>query len=121
MAGNSISLIRPFPLSDAPLITQLQTHGTHLDLRLALLWPHSSLSAAMAAYLPFQQRIVRTLVLKEQVNSTNAAGFVQYRERSSVPEADILFCAPALESHGDEHTRRIWPKLISQLVARVGE
>jgi len=121
MSGNSVSVIRPFLLSDAPLITQLQTHGTHLDLRLALLWPHSSLSAAMSAYLPFQQRIVRTLVLKEHMNSANAAGYVQYRERSSFPEADILFCAPALESQSDEHTRRIWQKLISQLVVRVGE
>ncbi len=114
-------MIRSFHLADAPLITQLQAHGTHLDLRLALLWPHSSLSAAMAAYVPFSPRSVRTLVLKEQTNGERMTGFVQYRERRSFPEADIVFCAPALENQSDEHTRRIWQKLISQLIVRVGE
>ena len=114
-------MIRSFHLADAPLITQLQAHGTHLDLRLALLWPHSSLSAAMAAYVPFSPRSVRTLVLKEHMNGSEATGFVQYRERRSFPEADLVFCAPALADQGDEHTRRIWQKLISQLIVRVGE
>ncbi len=114
-------MIRSFQLPDAPLITQLQAHGTHLDLRMALLWPHNSLSAAVSAYVPLSRRRLRTLVLKEQLNGSQATGFVQYRERLSFPEADIMFCAPALDSTNGEHARRIWQKLISQLVVRVGE
>ncbi len=115
-------MIRPFRLQDARLVSQLQSNGTHLDLRRALLWPRSSLSTAISAYIPFSPRSVQTLVMKETVGEVCAAGFVQYRERRERHEADIIFCAPALETAKDEQlTQTIWSKLTSHLIARVGE
>jgi hypothetical protein len=114
-------MIHTFRLQDAALISQLQGNGTHLDLRRALLWPHNSVSAAMSAYWPFSRRSVHTLVLSEKTNGTQSAGFLQYRERRDFPEADILFCAPALQQADDEQRRRIWHELITQMIVRVGE
>ncbi|MCA1552896.1 MAG: hypothetical protein LC737_00810, partial [Chloroflexi bacterium] len=113
-------MIRPFLLQDAPLISQLHASGSHLDLRVALLWEHNSLAAAMTAYVPFSRR-VRTLVLSEQRNGTRAMGYVQYRERRSFPEADILYGAPALDKSADGLVRTTWHQLISQLINRAGE
>lgn len=114
-------MVHSFRIQDTPLVSQLQSSGTHLDLRQALLWPHNSVSAAMSAYWPFSRRNVHTLVMSEQVNGTQEAGFLQYRERRGQPEADLLFCSPSIESREDEKHRRIWQKLITQMIARVGE
>ncbi|MEP7200820.1 MAG: hypothetical protein ABI874_13440, partial [Chloroflexota bacterium] len=96
--------------------------GTHLDLRRALLWPNNSLSAAMLGYWPFSRRSVRTLVIRETLNGTHAEGFVQYRERRGQPEADIIYCAPALDkADPQKHGQHLWHKLLSQLIVRLGE
>jgi hypothetical protein len=115
-------LIRSFRIQDAPLIAQLQAAGTHLDLRRALLWPHNSLSAAVFVYWPFSRRSVHTLVLRETHNGARLSGYVQYRERTALPEADIIFCAPALAAcDSPKDGQYIWNKLLNQLVVRLGE
>ena len=117
-----VCLIRPFRIQDASLVSALQAKGTYLDLRRAVLWPHDSLSAAMKAYWPFSRQSVHTLVMRETVNSLQLSGFVQYLESHSAPEADIVFCTPAIEaSEPARGSQLTWQKLLGQLVVRVGE
>jgi hypothetical protein len=115
-------LIRPFQFQDASLVSTLQAKGTYLDLRRAVLWPHESLSAAMKVYWPFSRQSVHTLVMRETFNSAHLNGFVQYLERNSAPEADIVFCAPAIDAADRSRIVQLtWQKLLGHLVVRVGE
>ena len=115
-------MIRSFRLPDTPLVSQLQASGEHLDLRRALLWSRSSLSAAMLVYLPFSRRGVRTLVMRENVSGAPSAGFLQYHERRGQPEADVIFCAPAIGGNKNgKNNQHIWHKLLNYLVVRLGE
>jgi hypothetical protein len=115
-------LIRPFRIQDASLVSALQAKGTYLDLRRAVLWPHDLLSEAMKVYWPFSRQSVHTLVMRETINSSQLSGFVQYLESHNAPEADIVFCTPAIDA-GDPSrgSQLIWQKLLGQLVVRVGE
>jgi hypothetical protein len=115
-------LIRPFRFQDASLLSALQAKGTYLDLRRAVLWPHDLLSEAMKVYWPFSRQSIHTLVMREMFNGTNLSGFVQYLESRGAPEADIVFCAPAIDATDRARSIQfIWQKLLGQLVMRVGD
>lgn len=115
-------MIRTFQLQDAPLVSRLQSSGIYLDLRRALLWHRDPLPAAMWTYVPFRRGGVRTLVLRDALNGADASGFVQYRERFRQPEADIIFCAPAIDRSPSEPVgQHIWQRLLYGAVTRLGE
>ncbi|MBI5877133.1 MAG: hypothetical protein HZB53_05755 [Chloroflexi bacterium] len=115
-------MIRSFSLQDAALVSQLQSSGTTLDLRRALLWPQNSLASAVMTFMPLGRHGARTLVMRESLNGAPVAGFVQYRERHSQPEADILFCAPAIDrADAEANGQHIWHRLMSALTVRLGE
>ena len=115
-------MIRSFRIQDASLVSALQAKGTYLDLRRAALWPNDLLSAAMRVYWPFSRQSVRTLVIRETINGSQLNGFVQYLESHNAPEADIVFCSPAIEgSERARHRQLTWQKLLGQLVVSAGE
>ncbi|MBI3734832.1 MAG: hypothetical protein HY259_15445 [Chloroflexi bacterium] len=115
-------MIHSFSLADTRLVSELQSQGSYLDLRRALLWPRNSVSAAMSIYWPLSRRSVRTLVFQDNSNGTRVSGFVQYCERVERHEADIIFCAPALGTNSaDPHSRGLWQKLMTNLIVRLGE
>ena len=115
-------MIRSFRIQDASLVSALQAKGTYLDLRRAALWPNDLLSAAMRVYWPFSRQSVRTLVIRETINGAQLSGFVQYLESHNAPEADIVFCTPAIEGSDRARQRQLtWQKLLGQLVVSAGE
>ncbi len=112
-------MARPLDFKDLNAIRELQPQGLVLDLERARLWPHSPLTAALAAQLPFSEYGASTIVLYQNDRKTRPMGLVQARLRHKRPEADITFIAPAMEAHPDAVS--IWYRLLSETVNRLGE
>ncbi|MGB8648024.1 MAG: hypothetical protein WCF84_22505 [Anaerolineae bacterium] len=83
-----------------------------MDYERARLWPHSPLSAALAAQLPFNEIGATTLVLYPNHSKHHPLGFVQARMRRHRPEGDISYIAPSLDAHPDGVT--IWYRLLAE-------
>jgi hypothetical protein len=89
-------VIRPFALTDVPLVRRLQRTSAALAVEHILTHPRAPLWVALTAPWPWAGVGVATYVLSEACLEGPLAGFVQLIERASRPEADILHIAPAL-------------------------
>jgi hypothetical protein len=109
----------PFNLNDLRAIRVLQPRGIDFDIERARLWPHTPLTAALAARLPFNEIGASTIVLYENQGKHKPIGLIQSRARRNRPEADISFISPALESHPDAVT--IWYRLLAEVTNELCE
>ncbi|MDE3088133.1 MAG: hypothetical protein KGJ80_01950 [Chloroflexota bacterium] len=112
-------MARWLTLDDLIAIRQLQARGMQLDLERAVLWPHSSLQAALNSRLPFSTIRAETIVLYPSApRGGRALGFLQMRERRGRPESDIVFLAPSLDSGGDVVST--WYRLLAECAQEIG-
>jgi len=116
-----LRVFRRFGLQDILFVQRLQNDGIILDLRRALLWPHTSLTAALLASLPINQVGAETYVLKVREEGLDLAGLVQVRLRRERPEGDIVGLAPSLARVADRTLgQTIWHRLLGDVSARMG-
>jgi len=112
-------MARWLSLDDLIAIQQLQARGMQLDLERAVLWPHTPLQAALHAHMPLSMIGAETIVFyPSATRRVRAIGFVQVRGRRGRPEADVVFLAPALDSHDDAVS--IWYRLLAECAQEIG-
>ncbi len=115
-------------LKELVAVQSLQARGVQLDLERAVLWHHTPMQAALAAHVPLSAIGAETIVLAERPSlqdfqsasqPARALGFAQLRARRGRPEADVVFLAPALDSHSDAVS--IWYRLLAECAKEIGE
>ena len=88
-------MIRPFGLTNIPLVWDLQRSSAVLAIEHALTHPQEPLWIALTAPWPWAGTGVATYVLDARNADIPLAGFVQLMKRATRPEADLLHLAPA--------------------------
>ncbi|MCX7668975.1 MAG: hypothetical protein N2439_02745 [Anaerolineae bacterium] len=111
-------VIRPFGLTDIPLMRRLQRYSATLAIEHALTHPRAPLWIALTAPWPWAGFGIATYVLPAAPCNSEPAGFVQLMKRATRPEADILYLAPALPAGGerDVTTETLWHALLDHCV-----
>jgi len=112
-------LSKLFDVSDALLVSRLQSQGILLDPEEALTQTYRPLLAALMGCLPLQRTGILTYVCTERGKNQRMAGFAQVRMRRGRPEADVIYLSPA-PSVAQEATA-IWGHLLENLCFEAGK
>ena len=112
-------LSKLFDVSDALLVSRLQSQGILLDPEEALTKTYRPLLTALVGCLPFRRTGVLTCVCNERGENQHMAGFVQIRMRRPGSEADVIYLTPSL-SVAQEATA-IWGHLLENLCFEAGK
>ena len=108
-------MIRPFGLSNMPLVWNLQRSSAVLAIEHALTHPQEPLWIALTAPWPWAGTGVATYVLDARGEHEPLAGFVQLMKRAARPEADLLYLAPAFPASPASTAveEEIWRRLLA--------
>jgi hypothetical protein len=107
-------VIRAFGLTDIFLVRNLQRSSAILAIEHTLTHPRQPLWMALTAPWPLAGTGVATYVLDDREGGSRLTGFVQLMKRSTRPEADLLYLAPALPANPerDPAKEQIWSRLL---------